>query len=422
MKEIRKRNFRVILSLWKPKKHFVSFILAWLLIYAPTSSAYPEFRWNGFATLGVSQIDDDTVLSQGAIPYGTHSESLSEESDTLFALQGTLQFSERLSAIVQMLSKATNDYEVEPEWAYLSFQANENIKLRVGRLRRPLFIYSDFFNVGYAYSWVRPPSTTYFDFGPFYNAIDSIDLYFQKTYYDWNLSGQLYYGSDSGRGELFGEELTYDESAAYGASVSLENELLSFRLGYHHSRFSLTVPKLEEAANSLDQLGFSQLGEPMRIDDKLASFISLGAFFTKNEWTLGAETTRIEPKNTILPGVNAWYITAGRSLGKFSLHYSYGEQKAANSSDPVGPIIEVASTTANSTDPNAPLVAGTLNAIGAGLQETLDSNESYRATNILGLRYEIHESAALKFEYEYLKNQDTKSSGNIFSIGFNVLF
>ena len=384
--------------------------------------ADPEFAWNGFLTLGLSAIDDDEVTTQGNVPYSTHTESIDEQADTKFALQGSATFTPGFSATVQLLSKANNDYKVDVEWAYFSLQATENLKLRLGQLRRPLFRYSDYYDVGYAYSWVRPPTTTYFEFGPFYNPIDSIDFYYQKSFGEWSLSGQTYYGQDSGRGELFFQTLTYEERHAYGTAWEVEKDSTSFRVGYHHSRFSLDIPVINQAAEALNQFGFSELAEPISIQDKLAEFISIGGAITKKSWTVSAETTRMTPKDSILPTINAWYASLEKNFGTYSVYYSYGEQSAKNAKDVTSPIYATSQQLAQVQDPSSQFAAATLEGIGNGLSQSLDSNESDRRTNTLGVRHEVHRSAALKFEYERVKNTDTRSIGNIFSINIDLVF
>lgn len=396
-----------------------------ILLLSPIVSVFASekgFSWNGFGTIGVTQTDNESAALEASIPYSTHEEDLSEESDTKLGLQGTYKFSDRWSATLQLMSRAKEDYKVEPEWAYLSFQVSPNLKARGGRLRRALFKYSDFFDVGYAYHWVRPPTINYFEFGPFYNAIESVDLYYQKTFGDWNLTSQSYIGRDSGDGELFNEQLTYEESRASGIALQLENENLEFRAGYHYSKFSIDIPTIKTASDALTQFGFGNLASQIAIDNKTTNFISLGATVREGDWTLGTEITRADPKKSLLPTIDIWYASLARALGPWTFHYSYGQQKAKNSLDVVSPIFEAANLSGQSPDPNAQIAAAALQMIGTELDQVVQANESNRESHIIGLRYDFLDSYALKLEAERLRNRDTETKANIFSISLDFTF
>ena len=65
-----------------------------------------------------------------------------------------------LSAVVQGIVRA-DPGQANLEWAYLSYQANAKITVQAGRKRIPIFFYSEFQDVGFAYAWVRPPGELY---------------------------------------------------------------------------------------------------------------------------------------------------------------------------------------------------------------------------------------------------------------------
>lgn len=57
---------------------------------------------------------------------------------------------ENLSVTGQLVARGDTS-EVKAEWLYLSYQFNPNLRINVGRQRMPLFLYSDYMDVGYAY-------------------------------------------------------------------------------------------------------------------------------------------------------------------------------------------------------------------------------------------------------------------------------
>lgn len=121
------------------------FSLAVLLtasITAFQAYAVDNVRINGFGNvvMGVTS-SDDTFLGYDDNP------DFSNES--LFALQVSSDISDKLSATAQVLGRGSEDFDVNFEWAYLSYKISDSLTLVAGRSRLPLFTYSSSLDVGY---------------------------------------------------------------------------------------------------------------------------------------------------------------------------------------------------------------------------------------------------------------------------------
>ncbi len=82
--------------------------------------------------------------------------------ESLAGLQLTAKFTSKLSATIQEVSRATNENNrPTPDWAFLSYDATPNWTFQAGRKRIPLYYYSDYLYIGYAYPWVRPAPDVY---------------------------------------------------------------------------------------------------------------------------------------------------------------------------------------------------------------------------------------------------------------------
>lgn len=119
-----------------------------------------DIRIDGFATVGAS-----TVLEAGqefrAYTFqrdGVRKGEINLENNTLMGLQGEVQATDALSATVQgiLVNSAENVYNTKVDWAYLSYVIDQDLVLRAGKFRLPLFDSSELTYVGYARSWVRP--------------------------------------------------------------------------------------------------------------------------------------------------------------------------------------------------------------------------------------------------------------------------
>ncbi|MGV8835570.1 MAG: DNA topoisomerase IV, partial [Cellvibrio sp.] len=125
------------------KKHGMALAMASVML-APLAQA-ADVGISGFLSVGGGMVDDETSVS-----YDGYSEEDLTFDRNLLGLQVTGKVSERITATAQLLARSENDYQVDAEWAYLTWQASDNGKVRAGRLRTPLYMYSDFLDVGYS--------------------------------------------------------------------------------------------------------------------------------------------------------------------------------------------------------------------------------------------------------------------------------
>ncbi|MEF3019424.1 hypothetical protein V3478_33245, partial [Pseudomonas aeruginosa] len=76
-------------------------------------------------------------------------------------VQGEWQLDPQWSAVAQITARTLQDQHVKLEWAYVTYAPTPEWKLQVGRKRIPLYYYSDFQDVGFAYNTVRPSPDVY---------------------------------------------------------------------------------------------------------------------------------------------------------------------------------------------------------------------------------------------------------------------
>lgn len=88
------------------------------------------------------------------------------DQESLIGIQVKKDFSRTLSATAQLVSRALNPNSgARPtiDWAYLSWQpaVDSPWTFQAGKFRIPLYYYSDYLYIGYAYPWVRPAPDVY---------------------------------------------------------------------------------------------------------------------------------------------------------------------------------------------------------------------------------------------------------------------
>lgn len=134
-----------------------------------------EFSTSGFATLAVGRTngscsasglvasisDDCTRYIADWSHNGVYEASWSAKPESRVGLQGTAKFNAQFSATGQVVSRALPDQHANLEWLYLTYQPTNEWTIQIGRKRLPLYYYSDFQDVGYAYNTVRPSPDVY---------------------------------------------------------------------------------------------------------------------------------------------------------------------------------------------------------------------------------------------------------------------
>ncbi len=118
-----------------------------------------DVAWSGFGTLGYAQSDRDYAYQRFINSAGTF------ERDSVLAIQADTRLGPRWSATLQLKLapslKAEARWAVTPAWAFLAWRPNDDWLLRAGRLRVPLYLYSEAMDVGQAHDMARLPTEMY---------------------------------------------------------------------------------------------------------------------------------------------------------------------------------------------------------------------------------------------------------------------
>ena len=88
------------------------------------------------------------------------------DQETLLGVQLKKEFSSTLAATAQLVMRSNNPNQGSRptlDWAYLTWQpsADSAWTFQAGKFRIPLYYYSDYLYIGYAYPWVRPAPDVY---------------------------------------------------------------------------------------------------------------------------------------------------------------------------------------------------------------------------------------------------------------------
>ena len=279
-----------------------------------------DLKFSGFLSVGGGFVDDEDSLA-----YGGYSEEDLNFNNNILGLQVTGTVADKLTATAQFIARSSNDYDVASEWAYLTYQATDSTKIRVGRLRTPFYMFSDFLDVGYAYSWITPPREVYYL--PF-NNVDGIDFYTTGSIGGFDTSLQGYFGTFSDELDFNGNVLPAETRNQIGVAGTIGKDWWTLRGAYHVAELSIDfseVPLSSTAtfgsfANTLRAFNYGKNADNLLTEKDDASFLEVGLNIDTGTFVAAAEHVEFEPKSSFLSKNIREYVMVGVRTGNWLFH------------------------------------------------------------------------------------------------------
>ena len=337
-----------------------------------------DVTWNGFGSIvggktvseetlpdgspSTFQVDPSLSGSQDAV----YTDVLSFSPDTSFGLQLNVNLGSALNFVTQLTSRGGNDFEVEAEWLYISYEARPNLLIKAGRQRLALYNYSDYLDLGYSYHWLRPPIQVY---GEGYTTYQGISVTHNDYLGDFDYSLHAFFGGSHAKTAPLGDG---NLEGALGVIANIENEWLTFRLALTKTDFWLEQSALPEA------IRFSERGSARGL-----TFSSVALFLNPGRYFIGAEMTVLSATDEFiqsgLTGAtldqrDSWMLSTGMHFGKLMPHLTLSER---------------------------------ISTLTGHAYPAFNDLERGSKAIIIGARYDFHPKAALKFDYT--ETEDTSS-------------
>jgi len=374
------------------------------------SDAADRLKINGFFSGGASVLDDDGIVEQ---TYGIE-DDYNSTSITKAGIQMTFEVSEDIDATVQLVSRGTEDYNVDAEWAYLSYEVVDDLTLRVGRSRIPYYLLSEYLDVGYAYPWVRPPLEMY---NIPLSSTDGISALYDFNVADINFTLQAYAGSTAGESDLL--EADFSLNNQWGTALFAEWKDFTFRVGYNTG--SLDVENLDEGGSGASLVagtsGVIALGNTIGVADPISEtvltnartqYMSAAGMYDNGKLLVMAEISNLRVEDLAQPAGDGGYVTVGYRFGKWMPHLtyakfytdSYHDEKIDDITDYAAEVAEQAYViTANGIQDLSSEIASVLEFRG-GMQPLVQQQQSYT----LGLTYDLSPRVKAKIEVAHYEN------------------
>jgi len=364
--------------------------------YAQDSSAV---RISGFGTAALTWSDTDQA--EFARPNQSSGVKKNPRTgvDSNLGLQADYTVNSWLSVTGQGLVRkdGADNYGAELTWAFAKARLSDKLSVRVGRLVLPTFMISEYRNVGYANTFLRPPSEVYSQVP--LNSVDGADLTWQQSYGDTTVTAQLALGRSK---TDLSSGIEAELSRLRALTLTAEHGPFTLRVGRTETRLTVDAPQFNTLVSSLNTAGnafkIGQLNDMARLVDnhkKKGSFTSAGLGMDWNN--IIAQTEYAKRKlDTASGSTDSWYVLGGYRFGKFLPYYSHAKLSVSSDFANTVPAACAAGAPAACT----PTVRALRNAL-EGLRT--GTNNGAQSTDSIGLRWDFMSSADIKFQVDRVK-------------------
>jgi len=374
------------------------------------------FQLHAYGTLGVahsSQDQADFVSSSSQQPQGAgYTHSWAPDVDSKMAVQLDAKLTERLSAVVQLISenddnsswtgKVNPRYRPSLEWANLKYSITDEWTVRAGRMVLPINMLSEYRNVGYSLPFVRPPTEIY---GPVpFTNIDGGELSYAKRVGNITNTVVTAVGDTSTRSGVGAIQ-----SNLYFIADTIESGALTVRATFLHNQFKAaegfgtlftgfadvvgTIPGEDAAASTARYLNsrynFEHWGNIEHYD--------LGATYDPGKWFVTTELHRYT-SGGVVGSANAGFVTAGYRTHGLTPYATYARLKSLHLAAPEIPL------------QGLPLPLAGYGAVLNGVVAGVNAGNQSQRTLSTGLRWDFMKNLDLKVQYDYVR-LDAGSTG-----------
>lgn len=387
-------------------------LLLCAVIAAPT--VYADIQFNGFlSAIGGTATDE---------PIRNYEKDFTFTQDSIFGLQARADLSDKLSITGQLVSRGKDDFATELAWGYLSYDATQDLTLRMGRFRTPFYFYSDFLEVGYAYPWVSPAHEVY-DALQFDN-INGIDAIYNVTFFDTvEVQFQTYFGSMDDEYALnkSGQVLDAQTRNNLGLSATFGIGDVSLRASAHSAKTTVhdfndivldaqSLSTLASFKSQLQQLGMAApaLGAPalsqitenliasLDLNDTETTFSQLGLKYDGEHLFAVAEATNLDFKTGPAADQQRYFVSAGVNIGSAVVFVSYSEADDES--------VDLSQELSQLND--NPALTSTITPILFALDGISQALTVTSQTTSFGIRYDFEPGAALKLQFDNVDTPD----------------
>ncbi|MBF0211804.1 MAG: hypothetical protein HQK68_13070 [Desulfamplus sp.] len=355
---------------------------------------------SGYGTLSATAHDRNNmhpVRDVSQAPENRFKTNFSAVMDSRLGLQAHYRFNTDLDFVIQgvLRDQAYVTADNSLDFAYCSYRPTTWLELRAGRMGYDGFLMSDTRNLGYAYTWVRPP-TEFYGWIPIFH-IDGADATFRIDGDDSNWRFRVQTGEQGFKFEFADSEHDTETKGLYALTVSRQSGYLTLKAGYSNFKFKNEMDIFTPLHEGLDFVAEAteialpeissearSLRKELKFKNTETDYFTLGASYDNGDWIAQAEIAHTSPTADVVPHGNMGYIALGYRIGDFT---PYGIFAA------IRPGMDIREPYSDWSIIDASELQLTAISI-------LNTTRMDQETISFGVRWDFHTQAALKFQID----------------------
>ena len=267
---------------------------------------------NGFFSASFITHDDETAVTDN---WGGVTDKNDFGALSNIGIQMMFDINDEMTMVAQLVARGEESWDLEAEWAFIAYEATDALTLRFGRQKAPLYLLSEYIEVGYAMPWITAPDEVYGITGD--STYDGIGALYSFDIGDWDTTIQALYANNSFDTTALG---TIDLNDFVTLSITGESENWTLRLGY--SVVSGDIEELKVAGVTAIEAN----------DDTDISYASAGAKFDNGDWLVMSEIVSLAIDGP-LADADAAYFMVGYRFGNVMPHFTWSQMKNGDPGD-----------------------------------------------------------------------------------------
>ncbi len=384
------------------------------LLLSGSTLAQDSWTLSGFASLGAGRIQDDNLEF---MDYSA--ERWSFEGDSVIGAQLNWDLADRLSLVTQVVSRGfnwddTSEFEPELDWFFLRYQLDTHWRTRIGRMRTPLYLYSETLDVGYSYVWARPPIDAYPPLSFPFSNFDGADLVYMGDWGDFGLDIQLLAGKMQRSRDAM--EITVDP--LLGGNITLQSQTLTFRYALfmmcndvRTGDIDYITESYRSAATIISALSgtdisgpFNTIAESLNAENNWYLFQSAGLRWSPDRFTATAEMFDMyNTDDQYTLNARGSYLSLQYHLEPVTPYFVAGRYKSEFARDALQALKEsYAIWPAHQEFPSIQQQVDDFDLLRQLTADFINADNYTQQTWTLGARYDVRTNVALKAEWQYI--------------------
>ncbi|CAA6813304.1 MAG: Unknown protein [uncultured Sulfurovum sp.] len=396
-------------------------ILKIILIFSLCQTALFSDDWdflsvNGYGTVGVAFQDNKEVLFRNSFFTDEGSKGKASFANySLLGLQLDAQVTEKLSFTLQAIASKNNanGKDLDLEWANAKYQVTDAFDIKVGLMRLPIFMHSDILNVGYSYDMLRLPdmyaliSINKYQGAEIAHRLEFDDFSLSSTF----LAGQTdsHFQSVNNTGQAIESKIHAEN--IYGLALKVLYKDLTLRSAYMVTTLDINNPQMNALLGQFNAMNIPLISNTIKKyknENQKVSYFSMGAKYDFEDAYLLGEYI-VADSDSFMVDLNSWYVGGGYNFDNWTPYVVYSETKTSSNYTPLSTIGMPVQVT-----------AAIMGANQAFTQMANGGVEMNAKTTSLGFRYDLTDSAVIKFQFD--EQRRVNETLHVFSSGINFVF